>query len=150
MNRRLMRIALLMSLLAVTSGAVVAGFELPLNGYGSRDDATTDTVRIYARFEEGKLERLRALSADCPVQSVRSARCHRLNGRASRGRASHITRLRCAGACCAAVMLACASMTAFALTQSVSPLIVDDLTRHGHDRSREKGTLARAHRVATG
>lgn len=38
------------------------------HGYGSRNDATTDTVRIYARFADGKLERLRALSADCPVQ----------------------------------------------------------------------------------
>jgi hypothetical protein len=39
------------------------------HSYGSRDEATTDSVRIYARFAEGKLERLRALSADCPVQS---------------------------------------------------------------------------------
>jgi hypothetical protein len=39
------------------------------HGYGSHDGATTQTVRIYARFADGKLERLRALSADCPVQS---------------------------------------------------------------------------------
>lgn len=39
------------------------------HSYGSRDGATTDTVRIYARFAEGRLERLRALSADCAVQS---------------------------------------------------------------------------------
>jgi hypothetical protein len=38
-------------------------------GYGNRDDATTATVRIYARFAAGKLERLRPLSPDCPVQS---------------------------------------------------------------------------------
>jgi hypothetical protein len=38
-------------------------------GYGSRDHATTDAVRIYARFANGKLERLRPLSADCPVQA---------------------------------------------------------------------------------
>lgn len=37
-------------------------------GYGSRDGATTDSVRIHARFAGGKLERLRALSADCPVE----------------------------------------------------------------------------------
>jgi HEAT repeat protein len=39
------------------------------HGYGSRGNATTTTVRIYARFAAGKLERLRPLSADCPVQS---------------------------------------------------------------------------------
>jgi hypothetical protein len=39
------------------------------HGYGSRDNASTTTVRIYARFAAGKLQRLHPLSADCPVQS---------------------------------------------------------------------------------
>ena len=39
------------------------------HGYVSRDDSTTTAVRIYARFADGKLERLRSLAADCPVQT---------------------------------------------------------------------------------
>jgi HEAT repeats len=39
------------------------------NGYISSDSETTDAVRIYARFADGKLQRLRALSADCAVQA---------------------------------------------------------------------------------
>ena len=39
------------------------------NGYSSRDEETTDFVRVYARFADGKIERLRALSATCPVQT---------------------------------------------------------------------------------
>jgi len=39
------------------------------DGYGSRDGAKTDSMRVYARFERGKVERLRALSASCPVQT---------------------------------------------------------------------------------
>jgi HEAT repeat protein len=39
------------------------------HGQGNRDDAKTDTVRIYARFANGKLERLRALALGCPVQA---------------------------------------------------------------------------------
>src|SRR5687768_13279464 len=38
------------------------------NGYRSRDDETTDSVRIYARFGNGTLQRLRALAPSCPVQ----------------------------------------------------------------------------------
>lgn len=36
---------------------------------GGRDDETTDSIRMYARVAAGKVERLRALSATCPVQS---------------------------------------------------------------------------------
>jgi HEAT repeat protein len=39
-------------------------------GFGSRDDETTDTVRIYARTVGGKVDRLRALSASCPVETA--------------------------------------------------------------------------------
>lgn len=38
-------------------------------GYGNRDGATTDSIRVYARFADGKIERLRALSATCPVKA---------------------------------------------------------------------------------
>ena len=41
-----------------------------LHGYGVHDgDATTDTVTIYARTAGGKLDRLQALSASCPVET---------------------------------------------------------------------------------
>ncbi|HEY5810458.1 MAG TPA: HEAT repeat domain-containing protein [Povalibacter sp.] len=39
------------------------------DGYGSRDGATTDSIRVYARFDGGKIQRVRALSATCPVQT---------------------------------------------------------------------------------
>ncbi len=39
------------------------------HGYSSRDDATTDTVRVYARFTDGKIDRLHTLAATCPVES---------------------------------------------------------------------------------
>ena len=38
--------------------------------FGSRDDATTDAVRVYARVAGGKVERLRVLSATCPVEAA--------------------------------------------------------------------------------
>jgi hypothetical protein len=38
--------------------------------FGSRDDATTDTMKIYARTTDGKVDRLRALSATCPAQAA--------------------------------------------------------------------------------
>ncbi|HTU64977.1 MAG TPA: HEAT repeat domain-containing protein [Steroidobacteraceae bacterium] len=38
-------------------------------GFGTRDHATTDSVRVYARFKAGKLEKLRALAAACPVDT---------------------------------------------------------------------------------
>ena len=38
-------------------------------GFGARDHTKTDSIRLYARFADGKLERLRALSANCPVES---------------------------------------------------------------------------------
>jgi len=38
--------------------------------FGSRDRATTDAVRVYARVAGGKVERLRALSATCPVEAA--------------------------------------------------------------------------------
>ena len=37
---------------------------------GNRDDETTDAVRVYARMVGGKVERLRALSATCPVEAA--------------------------------------------------------------------------------
>ena len=39
------------------------------HGYGSRDKSTTDSVRVYARMAGGKIERLRAFSASCPVKA---------------------------------------------------------------------------------
>jgi HEAT repeat protein len=39
------------------------------DSFGNRDDAKTDTIRVYARFEAGRIQRLRALSATCPVQT---------------------------------------------------------------------------------
>jgi HEAT repeat protein len=39
-------------------------------GYGTRDDdATTDTVRVYAHATAGKLDRLQVLAAACPVNT---------------------------------------------------------------------------------
>jgi hypothetical protein len=40
------------------------------NGYGNRDDETTDAVRIYARVAGGKVDRLRVLAASCPVEAA--------------------------------------------------------------------------------
>ena len=40
------------------------------DNFGNRDDATTDTVRVYARTAGGKIERLRVLSATCPVEAA--------------------------------------------------------------------------------
>lgn len=40
------------------------------NGYGSRNDATTDVVRIYARTAGGRIDRLRVFSATCPVETA--------------------------------------------------------------------------------
>lgn len=37
--------------------------------FGGRDGETTDSVRVYARVVGGKIDRLRALSATCPVQT---------------------------------------------------------------------------------
>ena len=39
------------------------------DGYGSRDEMTTDAVRVYARSADGKIDRLRVLSATCPVET---------------------------------------------------------------------------------
>ncbi len=36
---------------------------------GTRDHATTDAVRVYARLASGKIERLRVFSATCPVKA---------------------------------------------------------------------------------
>ncbi len=38
--------------------------------FGSRDHETTDSVRVYARLAGGKVERLRVLSASCPVETA--------------------------------------------------------------------------------
>jgi hypothetical protein len=35
--------------------------------FGTRDNATTDAVRVYVRMAGGKVERLRAFSATCAV-----------------------------------------------------------------------------------
>ena len=41
-----------------------------LDGYGVHDgDATTDTVKVYAHASGGKIDRLQALSATCPVET---------------------------------------------------------------------------------
>ena len=37
--------------------------------FGSRDHKTTNSVRVYARMAGGKVERLRVLSATCPVEA---------------------------------------------------------------------------------
>lgn len=37
--------------------------------FGNRDDAKTDALRVYARMARGKVERVRVLSASCPVES---------------------------------------------------------------------------------
>jgi hypothetical protein len=37
--------------------------------WGSRDHSTTDTVRVYARFANGKVQKLRTLAAACPVET---------------------------------------------------------------------------------
>lgn len=37
-------------------------------GYGTCDGETTSAMRIYARFHDGELERLHALSADCAIE----------------------------------------------------------------------------------
>jgi len=39
------------------------------NGYGTRDDEKTDTVKVYARLAGGKIDRLQVLSATCPVET---------------------------------------------------------------------------------
>ncbi len=41
----------------------------PDHGFGSRDHATTEAARVYAKFANGKLVRLRTLAAGCPVQT---------------------------------------------------------------------------------
>jgi hypothetical protein len=38
--------------------------------FGTRDNATTDAVRVYARMAGGKVERLRAFAATCPVEAA--------------------------------------------------------------------------------
>jgi hypothetical protein len=38
--------------------------------FGTRDHSTTDAVRVYARLAGGKVERLRVLSASCPVETA--------------------------------------------------------------------------------
>ncbi len=38
-------------------------------GNAHRDGATAASIRVYARFSEGRIERLRALSATCPVKA---------------------------------------------------------------------------------
>jgi hypothetical protein len=40
------------------------------DGYGARGDATTEIVRVYARVTDGKVDRLRVLSAACPIETA--------------------------------------------------------------------------------
>jgi HEAT repeats len=40
------------------------------DGFGSRDNATTDMVRIYARTAGGRVDRLRVFGAACPVEAA--------------------------------------------------------------------------------
>ena len=40
------------------------------NGYSRRDHQTTADVRIYARMKAGQVEHVRALAANCPVQTT--------------------------------------------------------------------------------
>jgi HEAT repeat protein len=56
------------------SGGAIEIMACPLDsnngGFTTRDrDATTDAVMMYARLSAGKVERLGALSADCPVET---------------------------------------------------------------------------------
>ena len=39
-------------------------------GFGSRDDASTDNVRVYAQTAGGRIDRLRVFSATCPVDAA--------------------------------------------------------------------------------
>ena len=39
------------------------------DSYGTRGDATTDAVKVYARTAGGKIDRLQVLSATCPVET---------------------------------------------------------------------------------
>jgi len=38
-------------------------------GYGTRDDTHTDMVRVYVKLANGKVQKLRTLSASCPVET---------------------------------------------------------------------------------
>jgi hypothetical protein len=40
------------------------------DGYGTRDSATTDAVKVYAHVTGGKMDRLQALAASCPVETT--------------------------------------------------------------------------------
>jgi hypothetical protein len=52
----------------VSAGATQAcNLDENRDGFGTRDNARTDFIRVYARFNKGRLERLRTLAADCPV-----------------------------------------------------------------------------------
>jgi hypothetical protein len=42
--------------------------------FGSRDHSTTDAMRVYAHVAGGKVERLRVLSATCPVETATPVR----------------------------------------------------------------------------
>jgi len=39
------------------------------NGFGNRNDETTDAVQVYARTTGGKLDRLQVLATSCPVET---------------------------------------------------------------------------------
>jgi hypothetical protein len=64
---------LLASLNCFGASAFAAGFDPPANGWVNWEvpavaGQTTDTVRIYAHFTGGKVDRLRPLSADCAIE----------------------------------------------------------------------------------
>lgn len=42
--------------------------------FGNRDDAKTDALRVYAHLARGKVERVRVLSASCPIESATPVR----------------------------------------------------------------------------
>jgi HEAT repeat protein len=47
----------------------------PNQGYGSSDrDAKVTSMRVYARFDDGRLAKLRALAATCPVETATPVR----------------------------------------------------------------------------
>jgi HEAT repeat protein len=39
------------------------------HNFGTRNEAKTDSVRVYARFAAGKVDRLRAVSSSCPIEA---------------------------------------------------------------------------------
>lgn len=55
---------------ARTTGASHCDLDAQPNGFGSRNRERTDTLRLYAKLEGGRIERLRALAPTCEVRSA--------------------------------------------------------------------------------